>query len=100
TTLVVESLLFLVTFASAVPTVQASAPSQGNSNPQATAPSSPAGSNPQSRQSGTPNLPPVTGSGVNENKPGVDAGASHTTTEPKKAPLKIGIAQITHSAGL
>ncbi|HET9741768.1 MAG TPA: hypothetical protein VFQ00_03370 [Terriglobales bacterium] len=45
-----------------------------------------------------PNFPPVTGAGANENKPGVIAGATHSTTETKPKVLRIAIAQITTSA--
>jgi hypothetical protein len=80
---------------------QDSAPSGNSPSKQDSArPANAAGTGPQSGQSGAPNFPPATGSGINENKPGVDAGASHTTTDPKKAPLKIAVTQITQSADL
>jgi hypothetical protein len=51
----------------------------------------------QPQQSTGENFPPVTKAGVNENTKGVDAGASHTTTDKNKLALKIGITQITSS---
>ena len=50
--------------------------------------------------SGGQNFPPVTGSGVNENGNGVVAGASGVTTDNKKGPLRIGIAQVTSTSDL
>lgn len=52
------------------------------------------------QQSGGQNFPPVTGSGVNENGSGVVAGASRATTDKKKSPLRIGIAQVTSTTDL
>jgi hypothetical protein len=51
----------------------------------------------QPQQSKGENFPPETKAGVNENGKGVDAGASHTTTEKNKRVLKIGVTQITSS---
>ena len=52
------------------------------------------------QQSGGQNFPPVTGSGMNENGNGVVAGASGVTTDKKKSPLRIGIAQVTSTTDL
>lgn len=52
------------------------------------------------QQSGGQNFPPVTRSGVNENGSGVVAGASGATTDKKKSPLRIGIAQVTSTTDL
>jgi len=46
------------------------------------------------------NFPPMTGSGVNENGNGGVAGASGVTSDKKKGPLRIGIAQVTSAADL
>jgi hypothetical protein len=51
----------------------------------------------QAEQSSGDNFPPKTKAGVNEDAKGVDAGASHTSTDKNKRVLKIGITQITSS---
>jgi hypothetical protein len=53
-----------------------------------------------SQQSGTQNSSPVTARGVKENSNGVVAGASGVTTDKKKGPLRIGIAQVTSTTDL
>ena len=56
--------------------------------------------NSQAPQSSAPNSPPSAKAGVNEDTKGVDAGASHATTDKAKRVLKIGVTQITSSNGL
>jgi len=51
----------------------------------------------QAQQPNGQNFPPATKAGVNEDSKGVDAGASHTTTDKAKRVLKIGVTQITSS---
>jgi hypothetical protein len=53
-----------------------------------------------SQQSGAQNSPPVTARDVKENSNGVVAGASGVTTDKKKGPLRIGIAQVTSTTDL
>jgi hypothetical protein len=101
---VIASSFFALTVAigSAAPLLQDSVQSSTDSaaKPPSASPSNGTRTDPQSGQSVTPNSPSATSSAASENQSGTDADLSQKTTEQKKLPLKIGVAQITHTTDL